>query len=257
MMKKSIFYLSIIVLLNSCLAVFYKPTSNPAPLFEEVGDVSAEISVTPTFQINGNAGVAVHDNIGLYAGGSIFNQQTTFTSTSLEQKVNSKINQYFLGAGYYLNKKQEKNFRFEIFGEFNGGSFNNTFTNADSNNFANIFKGNYRKISIMPHFGYVNNDGKFSVSYSIKLGQLAFYNDSRVGTFWNSEYHDRYKNKTNFNMVEHDLTIKAGGEKVKFLFQLGLSQAIGAIEIENSVPGYRLYSNFGMAFNFNYLQNRD
>ncbi|MCC6817383.1 MAG: hypothetical protein IT245_00625, partial [Bacteroidia bacterium] len=173
--KSSVIYLAIlsVIVLGSCRARFYTPNRHPVPLFREKGEIFFDASTNLFNKVDFTAGASLTNNLGAYIGYGGSTQ--TFGSDSANNlKYSYKGNLLNVGLGYYLNREQSENFRFELYGDYVTGTFRNKVTGANSE----FFNGNLKRIGIMPTFGYRSSDDAFSIAYSIRFSQLSFLNAS-------------------------------------------------------------------------------
>lgn len=246
---------SIILVMGSCRARFYTPNRNPVPLFKNSGDLYVDASTNLINKYDLTAGYAISKNIGAYAGFAGSSLKTTASTDSLGNTTNSKDRQYRgdmmnFGLGYFLNQEESANFRFEVFGDIAYGNYRNSFNQNGTNLFLN---GNYRRIGIMPNIGYTSSDNNVSVAYSVRISQISFYNSSNNNPgFWQSDL-NRLNSKLNYTMLEHALSLRAGGDHVKFQFQFGMYHGLNSDELLNAIPLFNVSAMFGIVINANVL----
>jgi hypothetical protein len=246
---KSLYFFAIIVLISSCRARFYTPSRNPVPLFKEKGDLYFDGSTNLFNKLDFTAGAAVSDNIAGYIGYGYSGQSIGGDSAGIDKYI-YRGNMLNIGAGYFLNESQSQTFRFEIFGDYAIGTFNNKVTDANSH----FFNGNFNRIGIMPNIGYRSSDNLFSACYSIRASQIRFYN-AKINdvSFWQKDV-DRYNSKYAYTILEHALNFRFGGEKLKFQFQITAFQGLNADELVNAVPKFNMSFNLGAVFELNALK---
>lgn len=236
-------------LLSSCRARFYTANRNPVPLFQNQGDLYFDASTNLVNKADLTVGAAVTDNIGVYAG--VAGAAQTFGSDSIgEDKFSYRGNMLNLGLGYFISQKQSENFRFEIYGDYGFGNFRNHVTGAHFTK----FDGRYSRLGIMPTIGYRSSDNLFAIAYSARFSQLKFF-DATVtdSAFWKSDI-ERFNRRPYYLMLEHALTFRFGGEKLKFQLQLAGYQGLNADKnstYETAVPYFNLAAIAGVIYELN------
>jgi len=246
--KNTGYLISFVLLFSLCRAVFYTPNRNPVPLFEESGDLYVDVSTNLVTKADFTAGLALTESIGAYGSYSTAKQSNTNTTTNTEYKYQYNGNMVNLGLGYFVNKEKSDRTRFEIFGDFASGTYNNKYTDSGTNLYLN---GQYTRIGIMPNIGFTNHETNFSFAYSVKLSRITFSNmKTNDALFWKNDI-ERLKSKTSYGTIEHALNIRYGFDKVKFQFQFGVYQGINSDESLNAIPKLNFSSQFGVVFHTN------
>jgi hypothetical protein len=251
-----------VFLMSACRARFYTPNRNPVPLFQDAGDLYVDASTNLVNKYDLTAGYALTKNIGAYAGYAGSALKTTYTYTDSNNTTTSTTNEQKryngdmlnLGIGYFLNKAESSQFRFEVFGDLALGNYRNSYNSNGKNVFLN---GNFTRIGIMPNVGYVSSDNKFAVAYSIRASQIMFSN-TRCNdfSFWQTDL-DRLNSKLNYTMLEHALLFRAGGNNVKFQMQLAMYHGLNSTELVNAIPVFNASIMVGLVINANLLENRN
>lgn len=255
-MTNKYFYLCAAVVLSSiffssCRARFYTPNRHPVPLFRNAGDLYFDASTNMFNKVDVTAGAALSKNIAAYAGIAVAGQNFG-SDTGGMNSFKYRGNMLNLGLGYFINQDQSENFRFEIFGDYGNGTFKNTVTGQDNA----FFNGRYQRIGIMPTFGYRSSDNMFAVGYSARFSQIRFYNaklDNPI--FWSADL-DRYNSKPSYALLEHALSFRFGGEKLKFQIQMAGYQGINAAELTDAVPHFNFALMAGAVFEINAPVNK-
>lgn len=245
------YFLLIPLFLGSCRARFYTPNRNPVPLYREKGEVFIDASTNMFNKADLTIGTALTDNIGAYIGygGST---QTVGSDSANDRKYSYRGNLLNFGLGYYLNRSQSENFRFEIYGDYVTGNFRNKVSGMDNE----FFNGNLRRVGIMPSIGYRASDDAFTIAYSVRYSKLSFFNPKLSdSSFWSSDI-KRYNYASSYDMLEQSLTMRFGTDKLKFQIQTALYQALNANN-QNNYEGAVPYINFalmvGVVYNFNWM----
>lgn len=239
------------VLFSSCRARFYTPNRHPVPLFRNAGDLYFDASTNMFNKGDVTAGAAISKNIAAYAGIAVAGQNFG-SDTGGMNSFKYRGNMLNVGLGYFINQDQSENFRFEIFGDYGNGNFKNTVSGQDNA----FFNGRYQRIGIMPTFGYRSSDNIFAVGYSARFSQIRFYNaklDNPI--FWSADL-DRYNSKPSYALLEHALSFRFGGEKLKFQIQMAGYQGINAAELTDAVPHFNFALMAGAVFEINAPVNK-
>ncbi len=243
-----------VLIFSSCRARFYTPNRNPVPLFKDKGDVYIDGSSNFLNKYDLTAGYAITKNIGGYIGYGGSGLKVNSSTTDSQSQVTTTENRRYrgdmlnLGLGYFLNQEESANFRFEIFGDLAMGNYRNSYILNGDKQFLN---GNFMRIGIMPNIGFTSNDNSFSIAYSARVSQITFTNSTNNNSiFWQSDL-KRLNSKTNYMLLEHALTMRAGGEKLKFQMQFGLYQGLNSEELVNAVPVLNASIMLGLVVNIN------
>ena len=144
-----------VFLMSACRARFYTPNRNPVPLFQNAGDLYVDASTNLVNKYDLTAGYALTKNIGAYAGYAGSALKTTYTYTDSNNTTTSTTNEQKryngdmlnLGIGYFLNKAESSQFRFEVFGDLALGNYRNSYNSNGKNVFLN---GNFTRIGLSP-----------------------------------------------------------------------------------------------------------
>jgi hypothetical protein len=239
------------VLFSSCRARFYTPNRHPVPLFRNAGDMYFDASTNMFNKGDVTAGAAISKNIAAYAGIAVAGQNFG-SDTGGMNSFKYRGNMLNVGLGYFINQDQSENFRFEIFGDYGNGNFKNTVSGQDNT----FFNGRYQRIGIMPTFGYRSSDNMFAVGYSARFSQIRFYNEKLDNPIFWSEDLKRYNSKPSYALLEHALSFRFGGEKLKFQIQMAGYQGINAAEITDAIPHFNFALMAGAVFEINAPLNK-
>lgn len=237
----------IMVLFSSCRARFYTPNRHVVPMFKKSGEVFIDGSMNMFNKMDITAGAALTDNIGAYVGYAGASQTAGSDSVN-EDKYRYRGNMLNAGFGFFVNQDQSETFRFEIYGDFGYGSFKNRVTGQHTE----FFNGNYTRMGIMPSIGYRSVDDAFTLAYTARFSQLKFFNESYSDPqFWADDL-KRYRYAPSYNMLEHALTMRLGGERIKFQMQAAIYQALNADRSDNlqsAVPYTNMAFMIGIVYN--------
>src|SRR6185369_14603824 len=86
------------------------------------------------------------------------------------------------GFGYFLNSENNKRLRFEVFGDFSFGTYNNQIMHYEqyhgsngpvTGNFSN---GNFQRTGILMNIGYLNKREFLTLGYTARLSNIIFSN---------------------------------------------------------------------------------
>lgn len=236
--KFSAFIIASIFLLQGCRAV-YIPNMQNVPTFTEKKEIRATLGVN-----NYQMAYAATDKIGLMLNGQHIKTQRN--GVDLRQSANfeetSKKSLIEGGIGYF--KKMEKRGSFEIYGGVGRGNI--SFDRRDS--LTNVGYDRYfaktSRLFIQPGFGWSVNDF-VEIAFSLRVLRLKFF-DADISQYdpddtWFGQDLSLLDKAT---FAEPALTMRFGGEKVKFHIQGMLS---GTQELIDAVP---VMMTFGLHLNF-------
>ena len=209
-MKKIKLFIPFIIaalLLNGCKLPLYMPTSINTPMFTEKGQY--------------NASACIGSGANMQIAGSVFNNiafigNFDYNEASLENTINnsttkSKATQYMyeIGGGYYHALNHQ--LMVEVFGLFGRG-----FAKIDSKT-TDIYR-----YALQTDIGITRQYINFS--FSLRTGYMNY--STRLPTNYYSNYELSAKGSSFF--MDPALTLKVGGETLKFIVQYGKSRAFNS-----------------------------
>ena len=233
-------------LLSGCSSIYYAPSAQNVPLFEK----KKETNLSGDFRMGAytkgydfQAAVAATDHLGITTSFSHFSgeeenydwyygdiQTTPYTSNTFD-----------IGLGYYL--PFGKKFVFEVYSGYGTSTFK---SNSGGSTNTGIIKVHSNCFFLQPEIGL-----------RTKHFELAFSDRIRVNSYGNIQYEvgyaghesDYWDDEMNQNptvcFLEPAFTLRAGGESVKFQFQVGPSFLVSKNWFIAHDP---LNLNFGLFF---------
>jgi len=215
-----IFSIGIALLLTGCVTL-YKPNAIHSPLLKEKGELntSAMLGVSGNGLTNLQAAYAVSNHMGILVDGMYHNKRKSSSDSSIE-----KLNIGFAeaGAGYFNTFGAKKNGLFQCYSGAGLGKTKDIIFNSDSHNPEASAK--YFNLFIQPGVGFITKD--LIVAFDLRANYVRLYNINAYlydqFAWWNTEF-TYYSNATlDFLNLEPVVTIKAGRERLKGIFQVGL-----------------------------------
>ncbi len=194
-------------LLTSCVSV-YRPNPVNSPLLEKQGDIKASLMIQDGLHLQSAAAVTKNTAV-------MFNVGYDMSSFKDAGENNDEDKEHFLcegGIGFF--DKFSENWIWEIYSGYGIGTFK---VNRNDNDWWNSShmnaEGNIGRFFIQPAVGYSTKT--FSISLALRTCYVTILdyksnNDTRL-----SKYGYFY---------EPALTMKFGGEKFKFVTQMGFSK---------------------------------
>ena len=211
---------TVLFIFTSCVTL-YKPNAVYSPLLKERGEfnTSASIGLSGCGLFNLQAAYAISNHAGVMVDGMYHNRHSSISDSSIE-----KLNMFFgeAGVGYFTTFGIEKNLLFQCYGGCGYGITKDKIDNSNNPNpevnakFCNIF--------IQPGLAYTNK--YFEVALDLRANYVRLFNIHAYlydkFEFWNTDF-QYYSNATlDFLNLEPAVTLKAGGEKLKGVLQLGV-----------------------------------
>ena len=219
-MKKSILLILVTAaVLSSCEQPLYIPNTMNVPVLTKKGDIDASLSTGS----NGNdlqAAYAITDEIGVMVNTSYANHQDTGSSNFNKHAFVE------LGLGYtfFLNKESyeigDAKIIAPMFVGYGMGSASGYYSWAfGSSDFSYYTEGKYSRIFFQPAIGMSHKS--IDIFFSLRMTYVNFstvdYQDNLGG--WTTLLVDK-----DYNLYyEPTLTWRVGGEKLKFMNQVGVS----------------------------------
>jgi len=221
-MKKAIqiLYLGLMLFSAGCVTL-YKPNTINSPLLKEKGDLntSASIGVSGCGLFNLQASYAISNHAGLMVDGMYHNRHNEIDDFSVEN-----LNMFFgeAGAGYFTRFGTEKSGLFQFYGGGGYGITNDKITNSNQPN--PEVSAKYFNIFIQP--GVALTSDYFDIAFDLRANYVRLFNIHAYlydqFAWWNTDFNYYSGATLDFMNLEPVVTIKAGGEKLKGIFQLGV-----------------------------------
>jgi hypothetical protein len=249
-MKTMIKFLSALTLaglfsfLTGCTPCYYAPNAQNVPLFTEYGQGTGTFS----FQFgplstgcNVQGALAIADHVGIMGNYNHYSgRESSGTWNGEDYTSNFKSNMGEIGAGYFQTFKDK--FVFEAYGGLGGSRINSEYERWDSDGSSSVGTTSF---FIQPSMGLYKKN--VMVAFSTRFRILSFRDvqfDKGLGSGPESELID-LDNMPAKGFFEPAFTFRAGGEKVKFQAQIGLSILMSQDYIFEYDP---LNINFGVVF---------
>jgi len=205
----------VLIFLSSCSLQLYAPNSENVPLFTEKKEARLEANFsgetdvlsTSIFGFNFQGAYAVSNHVGVmsnlfFAGGE---------DIWSEERASGGL--FEAGAGYFQTLSQHV-----VFETYGGGGIGWVKRESYYNNSASHEKLNGQRIFVQPALGFTSKS--FDAAFSLRCCEL-FYNNSSNA---NGDSILLLNNRNNSSMVvEPAITLRAGGQHVKFQTQFGIS----------------------------------
>ena len=208
---RKIFLLSVTIPITffttACVSV-YQPNPVNTPLLEKQGDIKASLMIQDGLHLQSAA--AINNNVGV-----MFNAGYDITSFKKASFNNNSKEHFICEGGIGFFDKISENWIWEVYTGYGFGSFN---VNRDDHDFWDPSpieaQGNIGRFFIQP-----------AIAYTTKNFVLSFALRSSYVTIFDYEASNDYRLAKYGYFYEPALTMKVGGEKFKFVTQMGLSMA--------------------------------
>lgn len=198
--------ISAVIIFQSCAPV-YLPNTRQTPMFDEPGEIQLSgYHGTNGFDIQAAASVVDHFAV---MGNAAFAARDSEDSTDYR-----KHHFYEFGLGYY-DTFGEKG-RFEFYGGYGGGKTEAQDSYFFVNNNEIVAKGEFNRFFLQGNLGLQTD--VFEGAFSYRVAWLNYYKFEEVRTG-----STLYDNNVKEVFLEPAITLKVGGEKVKFVSQFGVS----------------------------------
>lgn len=214
-------FLMILFIQAGCVTL-YKPNVIHSPLLKEKGELntSASLGISGSGLYNCQAAYALSNHTGIILDG-MYHQRRTDKGDSTVQKLHMLFAE--TGAGYFTTFGPKKNGLFQC---YSGGGYGSTTDKSNKSNPDNPeLNAKYFNLFIQPGVAFINKD--FSVAFDIRTNYVHMY---RIHAYlydqfewWNTDFRFHSDTSLNFVNLEPTLTIKAGGARLKGIFQCGLT----------------------------------
>lgn len=232
-------------ILCCCSPCYYVPNAPNVPFFKEKNNAGVSFSYqlgNISSGVNLQAAYALTDHLGLMMNFNYFGgRQESVTFFGMDEEVRYNGNMLEFGAGYFLPVKT--NFVFETYAGMGFGGVENNSTFYPAGNRINNHV-RFRRYFVQPAFGWIANE-HFLLGLSVRTGMLHYY-DLNIKTGDDTDIYALMdiKNNPSF-VVEPALTMRTGGEIVKFQLQM-----ITSYLIDSKYANYDPYAIvFGLYFN--------
>ena len=220
--------LAFIFLFTGCISLYYAPNSQNVPMFKEKNETEASLAFqfgTLTLGCDADFAYSVTNHLGLMVNYNHWGakKRSLLPNSDIEYEISGKNDLIEVGAGYYL-PFQEK-FVFEVYGGGGWGGVKNEYESRLES------KLNYNRYFIQPSCGYYNK--KVNLIFSLRLSGID-YNRIKYdpGIDESDKYDLEYIIDYPFAMyLEPAFTFRVGGEKLKFQFQVVISDNLNTPDL--------------------------
>ncbi|MCX6225532.1 MAG: hypothetical protein NTV01_12415 [Bacteroidia bacterium] len=200
----------------------YKPNAIHSPLLKEKGELntSGSMGLSGTGLINLQAAYAISNHAGILADGMYHRRQINSADSSVE-----KLNMFFgeAGAGYFTTFGDKNTGLFQC---YSGGGYGFTTDKMyDAGQSYPEVNARYFNIFIQPGLALVNKH--IQIAFDLRMNYVNLFNvhASLYDRFewWNTDFHYYSDTTLSFVNLEPTFTMKAGGEKLKGILQVGVT----------------------------------
>jgi hypothetical protein len=249
-MKTKINFLSALTLaglfafLTGCSPCYYAPNAQNVPVFSEKGQGNGTFSFQfgPLSQgWNVQGALAISDHVGIMGNYNYYSgRQSSGTWNGEDFSSDFKCNMGEIGAGYFQTFKDK--FVVEAYGGLGGSRVNSEYERWDGDGSSSVGTTSF---FIQPSIGLYKKNIRLAFSTRFRiLSYRDVHYDAGLGGGPESEM-TNLDNMSATGFFEPAFTFRAGGEKVKFQAQVGLSIRMSQSYIFEYDP---LNINIGVVF---------
>lgn len=242
-------------LLPACVTL-YKPNVVQSPLLSRSGEGNLELSLglsgSGTYNLQGS--YAVNDKVALMVNGMGHRRDADINSGKEKLRIYSGEG----GLGSFKTFGTKGNGLLQLYGGTGLGRSNARMVNYP--NSVPEVTANYQNFFMQP--GIALNNPHFKLAFDLRANYVRVYNINAnlydQFEWWNTDFQFVKDTSISFLNLEPVITIKAGGESLKFLFQTGLTIPVvnpdSYFAVNNSdlliLPLFRLSA--GISYSFGY-----
>jgi hypothetical protein len=219
-----IVFSGMLLILTGCVTL-YKPNAIHSPMLKEKGELntSASLGLSGCGLYNLQAAYAKSEHVGIMADVMYHNRHTSSTDSSVTTV--EKLNMFSgeAGAGYFTTFGIGKNGLFQCYG---GGGYGFTTDRIyNANQPKPELSAQYYNIFIQPGVAFTSK--YFDAAFDLRANYVCLFNIHAYlynkFEWWNTDF--KFYNDTTvyFMNLEPAITLKAGGEKWKGIFQFGVT----------------------------------
>ncbi len=221
-------YLAFIFLFTGCISLYYAPNSQNVPMFKEKNETEASLAFqfgTLTLGCDVDMAYSFTNHFGMMVNYNHWGakKRSLLPNSDIEYEISGKNDLIEVGAGYYLSFQGK--FVFETYGGVGWGGVKNEYESHLES------KLNYNRYFIQPSCGYYNKHINliFSLRFSgIDYNRIKYDPGIDVSDSYDLEYIIDYP----FALyIEPAFTFRAGGEKLKFQFQVVVSDNLNTPDL--------------------------
>ena len=235
---------SSIMLMIGCTPCYYAPNAHNVPLLHEKGQGTGSFSVQfgpLTTGLNVQGALAVSNHVGILGNYNHYANRNNTSEEDEEYGTKSKCNMGELGVGYFQPFKDK--FVFEAYAGFGGSRINTDYSDYWVGNGTSSI--GTTTFFVQPSIGFYKKN--ICLAFSTRFRTLTF-RDAKTS----SDLDEYVKDDMNildrhsaFAFIEPAFTLRTGGEKVKFQFQVGWSVLLSETYLFEHDP---MNFNFGIVF---------
>ena len=208
-------------IVTGCVTL-YKPNIVHSPLLKEKGELttSASIGLSGSGLFNLQAAYAISNHAGILVDGMYHLRQISSADSSVE-----KLNLFFgeAGAGYFTTLGHKKIGLFQCYSGCGYGIATDKIDNATQP----YPEMNAKYFNIFTQPGLALTDRHFQLAFDLRINYVNLFNIQanlyEQFEWWNTDFHYYSDTSLYFVNLEPTLTVKAGGEKLKGVLQLGVT----------------------------------
>ena len=208
------------LILTGCVTL-YKPNAIHSPLLKQKGDLnaSASIGLSGSGLYNLQGAYAPSDHIGVIIDG-MYHRRYSGSVDSVKEKLNMFFGE--AGAGYFTTFGVEKSKLFQCYGGIGYGITKDKMGNSNQSN--PEVSAKYFNVFIQP--GLAITGENFEIAFDLRANYVRLFNIHAYlydqFEWWNTDFRFYSDTTLHFVNLEPAITIKAGGERWKGVFQVGL-----------------------------------
>lgn len=211
----------IIFFISGCVTL-YKPNAIHSPLLKEKGDLntSAAVSISGSGLYNIQSAYAITDHAGIMLDG-MYHYRKISSSDSSAEKLNILFGE--IGAGYFTPIGKEKKILFQCYGGAGFGFTKDRMEKASQLDPEATAK--YNNVFIQPGIAIINKNVEMALDLRANYVYVYDINAYLYEQFewWNTDYNFYADTTLDFINLEPAFTLKAGREKLKGVFQIGIT----------------------------------
>lgn len=208
-------------ILTSCVTL-YKPNTIHSPLLKEQGDLNAtgSIGFSGTGLYNLQVAYAPTNHLGIIANG-MYHLRSVSSSDSTVEKLNMIFGE--VGAGYFKKLGTEENLLFQVYGGSGMGRTSDRMEHVGQ--FHPEITAQYNNVFVQPGIAFTNKN--IEMAFDLRANYV-YVHDIHAYMYeqfewWNTDYNFYSDTTLDFINLEPTFTLKAGGKRLKGLFQLGVT----------------------------------
>lgn len=223
------------------------------------GNLTASMGISGSGLYNVQGAYAVSKHVGVMANG-MYHQRRTTQGESKED-----LNVIFgeAGAGYFHTFGEGNGGVFQYFGGAGYGNSNDKL--VQSGEPGKVLQGQFANVFVQPGIAYVGEN--FNIGFDIRANYVnVFHIRAPMYTdfaFWNTQTQQHVDTSLSFANLEPAITMRLGGEQMKFHLQLGAvvpfykPDAYLAVNNAAMLAFPLLKVSFGLNYRFSLRKNKE